>query len=1068
MAGHLEKQFEQWANSSEEPDEYVWLQSTKNTIEMLFKGFEINITFPLDLSDIKSYKLISKEKSCEVWINRLNTDLPNLKPATFKDLLDLSLKYFKNRNASHTSGSSDVKMSDTDVDIEDEGEEEGNDEDDHKEDNMEEDEEVEDEEFASGSAEDEFDDEDDLFENDHFQEALQTLKMKKEWAKKEQLIRAQLGEKKKKDPKVNSIFSSDAAFGVLTNDLFSIMKNVHTLGFSAQPIDDNIYFWSVKMFGFDPESKIYQQLQLLKKEFDYVLFTEDLYPFYPPTLKIIRPRLQGFLIGKISHLEILTLENWNPINDMRMVLNHLKEVLEKFGHLDVNNPLNSLQSTGSYSSTEHFLLRLEILSNIVPRANQKYGLVSNIVKPAVVISKPKQLGDKAFWAKGTGYGRGAQNGWNVDAYVAAQKERDQETISLINAIEKEIKIKPPPFDVLEESCLLPFFESYCRDIVPLDIERHQDLFQAIFSLMDTISNHEQFIPLFSLLAFQTNSLGELLNSASLQIESVFRVLDEAQKKALVAQNLIITVNKKVQTKLKSMMEEIKKLEVGRGITSEPIDTSVELKYVKMLKPHLFDAASFTSTSSGHNSQARILRIAQEQGGLISSLPISFDSTVFVRVDEKNIDSMQALITGPADTPYSAGCFLFQISFPAAYPQSPPHVVLSTTGEGTVRFNPNLYNNGKVCLSLLGTWSGGAGENWNPNTSTLLQVLVSIQSLILVPEPFFNEPGYETQIGSQQGKTSSMNYNQNIRIATIEWAMTDMIRKCPAHWKDIVHAHFWFQKQKIKAQCDKWLEEFLNFKTINSSLNSPLRSIESTPISTSSPLLIKTNIESPVPILDIKDSNRDSVDSIQPNGEKENESLILNDTIKVVEVRKIVWVHYSSISLKIQYNDNTHSNYSDFYLEIVRLFNLIPNATIEFRINSISGPTVGMMDSITNDMKDIYIVEPPVVEEFQQGVSIETISRRFNLENISLKRKGSNTIVAPPLLSGDYIVEPAPQVKSNIQDISIQHELDIIEKRKDINGSRKRALKLLLNVMSMMSTAKTMATLLPKTLYDLIK
>lgn len=46
----------------------------------------------------------------------------------------------------------------------------------------------------------------------------------------------------------------------------------------------------------------------------------------------------------------------------------------------------------------------------------------------------------------------------------------------------------------------------------------------------------------------------------------------------------------------------------------------------------------------------------------------------------------------------------------------------------MRFNPNLYNCGKVCLSLLGTWSG---PGWDPKTSTLLQVLISIQSLIMV-------------------------------------------------------------------------------------------------------------------------------------------------------------------------------------------------------------------------------------------------------------------------------------------------------------------------------------------------
>jgi hypothetical protein len=43
------------------------------------------------------------------------------------------------------------------------------------------------------------------------------------------------------------------------------------------------------------------------------------------------------------------------------------------------------------------------------------------------------------------------------------------------------------------------------------------------------------------------------------------------------------------------------------------------------------------------------------------------------------------------------------------------------------------------LSLLGTWQGQKGESWNEKTSTFLQVAVSIQSLIFVPQPYFNEP-----------------------------------------------------------------------------------------------------------------------------------------------------------------------------------------------------------------------------------------------------------------------------------------------------------------------------------------
>lgn len=36
-------------------------------------------------------------------------------------------------------------------------------------------------------------------------------------------------------------------------------------------------------------------------------------------------------------------------------------------------------------------------------------------------------------------------------------------------------------------------------------------------------------------------------------------------------------------------------------------------------------------------------------------------------------------------------------FPQDYPNSPPLVNLETTGGHSVRFNPNLYNDGKVSL-----------------------------------------------------------------------------------------------------------------------------------------------------------------------------------------------------------------------------------------------------------------------------------------------------------------------------------------------------------------------------------
>ena len=76
---------------------------------------------------------------------------------------------------------------------------------------------------------------------------------------------------------------------------------------------------------------------------------------------------------------------------------------------------------------------------------------------------------------------------------------------------------------------------------------------------------------------------------------------------------------------------------------------------------------------------------------------------------------------PSDSPYMGGIYEFDIEFPPTYPSVPPLVTFKTTAGGRVRFNPNLYESGKVCLSLLGTWPG---DKWIPNTSTLLQVKIN--------------------------------------------------------------------------------------------------------------------------------------------------------------------------------------------------------------------------------------------------------------------------------------------------------------------------------------------------------
>ena len=141
-------------------------------------------------------------------------------------------------------------------------------------------------------------------------------------------------------------------------------------------------------------------------------------------------------------------------------------------------------------------------------------------------------------------------------------------------------------------------------------------------------------------------------------------------------------------------------------------------------------------------------------------------------------------SGPEGTPYANGCFFFDLYLPN-YPHQSPKVTFLTTGQGKVRFNPNLYNCGKVCLSLLGTWSG---PGWESGKSTILQVLVSIQGLILVPDPYFNEPGYERSRNTIRGQKASDEYNTNIRRYTLQYAILEMVQRTAHSIQDSRHEH----------------------------------------------------------------------------------------------------------------------------------------------------------------------------------------------------------------------------------------------------------------------------------------
>ena len=212
-------------------------------------------------------------------------------------------------------------------------------------------------------------------------------------------------------------------------------------------------------------------------------------------------------------------------------------------------------------------------------------------------------------------------------------------------------------------------------------------------------------------------------------------------------------------------------------------------------------ASKQTTLAGTNLQKLYKELTEFQ----LNLPVEQHSAIYCRALESDLTKVRCLITGPLDSPYAAGCFMFDMEL-NDYPHKAPKVRFLTTGGGRVRFNPNLYNDGKVCLSLLGTWQG---PGWISNKSTLLQVLVSIQGLILVNDPYFNEPGYERGRGTAAGKKQSDIYNQNLYAQTLQYAVLDMLQNGESNYPEfypVIQRHFRYHGDFLRQKMQDWANE----------------------------------------------------------------------------------------------------------------------------------------------------------------------------------------------------------------------------------------------------------------------
>jgi ubiquitin-conjugating enzyme E2 Z len=181
-----------------------------------------------------------------------------------------------------------------------------------------------------------------------------------------------------------------------------------------------------------------------------------------------------------------------------------------------------------------------------------------------------------------------------------------------------------------------------------------------------------------------------------------------------------------------------------------------------------------------------------------------DQGIYYIHDDTDILKGYAMIIGPSETPYFSGFYFFEFNYPVDYPHSPPKVKYCTNGNN-IRFNPNLYKCGKVCVSLLNTWRG---DQWT-SCQTISTVLLTLCTL-LCKDPLLNEPGVT------KNHRDMNNYNEIIEFSNINIAICNIIKKEKNVYLPFFDNFYVYVKENFNKNYEK-IVEFVEKKMEDTSI-----------------------------------------------------------------------------------------------------------------------------------------------------------------------------------------------------------------------------------------------------------
>lgn len=198
------------------------------------------------------------------------------------------------------------------------------------------------------------------------------------------------------------------------------------------------------------------------------------------------------------------------------------------------------------------------------------------------------------------------------------------------------------------------------------------------------------------------------------------------------------------------------------------------------------------------SKETVQRLLKDVKDIIKN-PLTDHGIYYIHDDEDMLKGY-ALIIGPINTPYFGGNYFFELSYPVDYPHSPPKVKYCTNGEN-IRFNPNLYKCGRVCVSILNTWKG---DQWT-SCQSISTVLLNLCTLFC-EQPLLNEPGVT------KNHKDLLNYNKIIEYANLKIAVGNIILKKQGYTFPFFDIFYPFVLDNFKKNAEKIIDHSEKMKT----------------------------------------------------------------------------------------------------------------------------------------------------------------------------------------------------------------------------------------------------------------